>query len=231
MNPKWKIIAWKAEIFQTIRKTVKNGGEELYVLEHELIDPIKKHIYDQLGNIIEESRQLMNSLHEKDHCLLCELEDLHKIFQQLQSQASSFYLQSYLSEYTPHYAVLSRVIQQLSDHKHGGLIVIERKDPLISFLQNGVPIDAYLSASLLESIFYPGNPLHDGAVLVSGTKIISAANVLPLSTKTSDAKVGTRHRAALGITESTDAIALVVSEETGNMSFAINGGLYPFSSE
>ncbi|WP_420828789.1 MULTISPECIES: sporulation-specific diadenylate cyclase CdaS [Metabacillus] len=200
-------------------------------LKKEIMDPIKKLIYDQLGNIIDESMQLMNSLQEKDHCLLCELEDLHKIFQQLQSQASSFYLQSYLSEYTPHYAILSKVIQHLSAQKHGGLIVIERNDQLVSFLKNGVPIDAYLSASLLESIFYPGNSLHDGAVLVSGTKIISAANVLPLSTKTADAKIGTRHRAAIGITESTDAIALVVSEETGKMSFAINGGLYPFSSE
>jgi uncharacterized protein (TIGR00159 family) len=217
--------------FSNNKKSYVKRGEELNVVKKEIIDPIKKHIYDQLGNIINESQQLMNSLHEKDHCLLCELEDLHTIFQQLQSQASSFYLESYLSEYTPHYALLSKVIQHLSAHKHGGLIVIERKDRVASFLQNGVPIDAYLSASLLESIFYPGNPLHDGAVLVSGTKIISAANVLPLSTKTADAKIGTRHRAALGITESTDAIALVVSEETGKMSFAINGGLYPFSSE
>ncbi|PLR66130.1 sporulation-specific diadenylate cyclase CdaS [Bacillus sp. UMB0893] len=200
-------------------------------MEKELTDPIKKHIHNHLGKIIDESLQLMSSLHEKDHCLLCELDELHKVFQQLQSQASSFYLQSYLSEFTPHYALLSKVMQQLSEKKHGGLIVIERKDPVLPFLKNGVSINAYLSASLLESLFFPGSPLHDGAVLVSGTKIISAANVLPLSVKTSDAKLGTRHRAALGITESTDAIALVVSEETGKMSFAIDGGLYPFRAE
>ncbi|MGD6794922.1 sporulation-specific diadenylate cyclase CdaS [Metabacillus indicus] len=200
-------------------------------MEQEPLDPIKKHIYHQLGVIIKESEQLMSSLNVKNYCLLCELDELHKTFQQLQAQASSYYLQAYLSEYTPHYELLSKVIQELAKHKHGGLIVIERKDPLKGLLQNGVLINAELTESLLESIFYPGNPLHDGAVLISGTRIVSAANVLPLSIKNSGTKMGTRHRAALGITEKTDAIALVVSEETGKMSFAIDGGLYPFSSD
>ena len=83
---------------------------------------------------------------------------------------------------------------------------------------------------MLKTIFFPGNPLHDGAVLIRGNQIVSAANVLPLTTKViSERKLGTRHRAALGLTELSDALVLVVSEETGKVSFAINGNLYPIN--
>ena len=85
-----------------------------------------------------------------------------------------------------------------------------------------------MSPSLLESIFYPGNPLHDGAVLVRENQIVSAANVLPLTkTVISGKKLGTRHRAAIGLSEQSDALVLVVSEETGKISFAFGGKLYP----
>ncbi|MFP3670953.1 diadenylate cyclase, partial [Priestia sp. SIMBA_032] len=80
---------------------------------------------------------------------------------------------------------------------------------------------------LLESIFYPGNPLHDGAVLVKNNHIVSAANILPLTKSTEvDPELGTRHRAAIGLSEKSDALILVVSEETGRTSFALNGILY-----
>ena len=85
-----------------------------------------------------------------------------------------------------------------------------------------------MSSALLESIFYSGNPLHDGAVLIRNHEIISAANILPVSDRKSNVKkLGTRHRAALGISELTDALVLVVSEETGRATFALDGNLYP----
>ena len=87
-----------------------------------------------------------------------------------------------------------------------------------------------MTNSLLESIFYPGNPLHDGAVLIKGDKIYSAANVLPLSNVVlGGKKLGTRHRAALGLSEKSDALVLVVSEESGIISFAIDGSLFSIS--
>jgi diadenylate cyclase len=108
--------------------------------------------------------------------------------------------------------------------------VIQRGDPLDSLIQPGITIGAELTHSLLESIFFPGNPLHDGAVLVSQNQIVSAANVLPLSDmSTGGKKLGTRHRSALGLSERSDALVLVVSEETGRVSFAMNGKLYPIN--
>ena len=118
----------------------------------------------------------------------------------------------------------------MSRLRHGGLIVIQREDSLESLMKPGISIGADLSHSLIESIFFPGNPLHDGAVMVNLNQIVSAANVLPLSDRNAgDKKLGTRHRAALGLTEQSDALVLVVSEETGRVSFAFNGKLYPIT--
>lgn len=125
---------------------------------------------------------------------------------------------------------ISHSAQHLSKKKHGALIVIERSNEVDDYIQKGVPLGAFLTPSLLESIFYPGNPLHDGAVLVKGNTINSAANVLPLTSQMIHGKkLGTRHRAALGLSEKTDALVLVVSEETGKVSFALDGILYPIS--
>ena len=121
-------------------------------------------------------------------------------------------------------------MQHLAEEKHGALIVIERADPLDGMIQKGTSLHAEISSALIESIFYPGNPLHDGAVLVRENRVVSAANVLPLTTKHVDLKYGTRHRAAMGLSAVTDALVLVVSEETGKMSFAKDGGLYPLVS-
>jgi len=94
-----------------------------------------------------------------------------------------------------------------------------------------MPIQAPVSATLVETLFYPGTPLHDGAVLIRNNQLISAANVLPLSSIISTTKkMGTRHRAAIGMSEKSDALILVVSEETGKISFALDGSLYPIHS-
>jgi diadenylate cyclase len=121
---------------------------------------------------------------------------------------------------------LSRTAAELSRQRIGALIVIERETGLEDAAETGVMLHADLSEDLLASIFAPHAPLHDGAVIVRGDRILAAAVVLPLS-ETADhrERLGTRHRAALGITEGTDAIAVVVSEETGTMGLVERGRL------
>lgn len=110
--------------------------------------------------------------------------------------------------------------------KTGALIVIERETRLGEFISTGTMLDANVSSSLLENIFVPNTPLHDGAVIIRGNKIMTAGCVLPLSANTNLSKeLGTRHRAALGLSETTDAVIVVVSEETGKISIARNGAL------
>ncbi|MFH1085883.1 MAG: diadenylate cyclase CdaA [Chloroflexota bacterium] len=112
----------------------------------------------------------------------------------------------------------------LSDVRHGALIVIERETGLQDHVDTGIAIDSRVTDALLQSIFYPGTALHDGAVIIRGDRIVAASCVLPLAeTIVSDTHLGTRHRAAAGITEQTDAIAIVVSEETGIISVARHG--------
>src|SRR5580692_2437808 len=106
----------------------------------------------------------------------------------------------------------------------GALIVIEREIGLRTYIESGVPLDARLSYDLLATIFRPSAPLHDGAVIVQGDRIAAAACFLPLSMNpVLSTQLGTRHRAAIGITEETDAIAVIVSEETGSISLAVSG--------
>lgn len=112
---------------------------------------------------------------------------------------------------------------RLADRRHGALVVMQRLDNLDQYVQTGVRIDSRLTAELLLQVFYPNTPLHDGAVIVSGARMVAAACVLPLSSsgvlsRTPDRQMGLRHRAALGISEVSDAIAVVVSEETGSIS-------------
>src|SRR5262245_30348117 len=119
-----------------------------------------------------------------------------------------------------------RAADSLAGRRIGALIVLERSTGLRQYAELGVALDALVSADLLTSIFLPYSPLHDGAVFVQGRRIVAAGCFLPLSRNTQVGRaVGTRHRAALGIAEETDAIALVVSEETGRMSLARAGRL------
>ena len=119
---------------------------------------------------------------------------------------------------------LSHSCQSLSDRRYGGLIVLEGETGLQDYIDTGVALDAQPSTELLVSIFHPGTPLHDGAVILREGRVAAAACVLPLTERQlPDMQLGTRHRAALGITEQTDAIALVVSEETGTISVAHSG--------
>lgn len=124
--------------------------------------------------------------------------------------------------------VLVAATTRLSDRKHGALIVIQRYDNIKDYVKTGVPLNASITPELLLQIFYPNTPLHDGAAILSGDKIVAASCVLPLSAsgsllRTPERQMGLRHRAALGLSEVSDAVAVVVSEETGAVSIAANG--------
>jgi len=111
-------------------------------------------------------------------------------------------------------------------NKIGALIILECQDDLGNYIDSGVPLDANLSYDLLATVFLPKAPLHDGAVIVQKDKIAAAACFLPLATDPQlSAQMGTRHRAGIGITEETDAIAVIVSEETGGISIASHGSI------
>lgn len=114
----------------------------------------------------------------------------------------------------------------LAERRTGALIVFERKEGLRNFIENGIALDARLSFDLLVSIFTPDAPLHDGAIIIQAERIAAASCFLPLTANPELSKEhGSRHRAALGISEETDALALVVSEESGEISLAVGGEL------
>ena len=116
-------------------------------------------------------------------------------------------------------AAVAAASARLAAQRAGALIVIERETGLGEYAETGVPLDAELSVDLICTIFVPRTPLHDGAVIVRGERIVAAGATLPLAELTvQPERIGTRHRAALGITEQTDAVVVVVSEETGRMS-------------
>jgi diadenylate cyclase len=119
-----------------------------------------------------------------------------------------------------------QAVQLLSKRKIGALIAIEREIGTRALQDSGTRVNSVVSSELLATIFFPHTPLHDGGVIISGDRICAAGCLFPLSQKEELSKqLGTRHRAAIGITEETDAIVVVVSEETGSISIAYNGRL------
>jgi diadenylate cyclase len=126
-------------------------------------------------------------------------------------------------------AALVKSIDHFSAKRIGALIVLERETALSDISESGTKLDAEISPELLGNIFYEGSPLHDGAAIIRGDRVLAAGCVLPLTQdKTLSRDLGTRHRAGLGITENSDAVVLIVSEETGIISLAINGRLTRF---
>lgn len=120
---------------------------------------------------------------------------------------------------------IARAAAQLSRSRTGALMVLERETGLQDYIDRGVPLDAKVTANLLVSIFHSKSPLHDGAAIIRGDRVMAATVVLPLTENLGlDNRLGTRHRAAIGITEESDAISVVVSEETGRISVAYSSG-------
>ena len=117
-------------------------------------------------------------------------------------------------------------LEYLKKHRIGALIVLERDSSLSEYIDRSKKLYAEISNELLVAIFFPDNPLHDGGVIIQGDKITSAGAIFPTTVEMRFSKrLGTRHRAAIGISEETDAIAIIVSEETGRISIAVKGDL------
>jgi diadenylate cyclase len=131
------------------------------------------------------------------------------------------------TEVPPYLQAVVAAAKRLSERRHGALLVLERDVGLDDFSATGLRLDAEVSTELLLQIFYPNTPLHDGAVILRRERILAAGCVVPLSSAnslaTADRRMGLRHRAALGISEVSDAVAVIVSEETGILSVAHNG--------
>ncbi len=122
-----------------------------------------------------------------------------------------------------------RAAQALAERKIGAILAFERGNSLNPYLPTGTMLDSEISAEMIRSIFTPQTPLHDGAMIIRGSRIVAAACILPLTENTGLSKdLGTRHRAAIGLTEETDAVVVVVSEETGVISLAEGGKIERF---
>ena len=129
------------------------------------------------------------------------------------------------------YDVITQAVTTLSKSKIGALMTFERQYSLTSISKNGVAIDCPVTSEILTTIFYPGTRLHDGAVIIRDETIIAASVFFTPSTKAYAGKYGSRHRAAIGISEISDAVTIVVSEETGRISIAVNGQIETVSGE
>lgn len=117
-----------------------------------------------------------------------------------------------------------KAVEQMAERKIGAILVFEGATGLQEFIDRGTELDSAITSEMLTTIFFPNTPLHDGAVIISGDRIAAAGCVLPLTQRDlGDTQLGTRHRAAIGVTEQADALTVVVSEETGRISVARNG--------
>ena len=123
------------------------------------------------------------------------------------------------------YKEIEKATINLSKTRTGAIMTFERNTSLQDVMKNGVPVNAPVKAELLETIFYPGTRLHDGAVIIHGQEIVAASVFFTPTTQAFAGKYGSRHRAAIGISEISDAVTVVVSEETGRISLAVNGQL------
>ena len=160
--------------------------------------------------------------------LFINLGDLRKFianpFQVKQAKNTSFKVEKIFDKEAVYKQVEAAVIS-LSKSRTGSIITFERNTSLTDLMKNGVAIKAPVTAELLETIFYPGTRLHDGAVVIHGNEIVAASVFYTPTTKAFAGKYGSRHRAAIGISEISDSVTVVVSEETGRISFAVNGTL------
>jgi diadenylate cyclase len=130
-----------------------------------------------------------------------------------------------LDEYRASASNIAKAAANMSEKKIGALIVIEGKTMLGDVISTGTTVDSSVSSAVIENIFFPKAPLHDGAMIIRDNRILSAGCILPLTQKDISKELGTRHRAGIGITENSDAVVVIVSEETGSISLASAGTL------
>jgi DNA integrity scanning protein DisA with diadenylate cyclase activity len=182
----------------------------------------------RIGRLYEIIPSLKQCSHLSDH--LQEVFELREGLNQIEQGLLNTHLRCCISPSIkiPGEVVLS--VSKLSAKRHGAIIAIEQEDNLDDYFQGGVIIDAVVSAPILESIFYPGSQLHDGAVFIRNTRVIKAGCLLPFAPTPSGLEalgLGTRHQAAVGLSQVSDALVIVVSEEKGWISLALRDRLYP----
>jgi diadenylate cyclase len=206
-----------------------NGQNDEYILSEEEV------IKEQLEELKSRVTQLHNDIPWLKQCsrlsdLLQKMYEIRVGLNQLEQDLLQTHLKCCISPNIKVPGEVALALSRLSEKRHGAIIVIEHEDNLDKHLQGGVTIDAALSALILENIFYPGSPLHDGAVIIRRLKIRKASVLLPLAPLTSELEalgLGSRHRAGLGLSQVSDALIIVVSEEKGWISMALRGQLYP----
>ena len=161
-------------------------------------------------------------------CFFANLGDLRRFianpFSRTTAKAANFGIEK-IYDSQQLYKNVETAVLNLSNSRIGAIITFEKNTSLKDIMKNGVPVHAPVTSELLLTIFYPGTRLHDGAVVVHGNEIVAASVFFTPTTKPFAGKYGSRHRAAIGISEISDAITVVVSEETGRISFAVNGEL------
>ncbi len=154
-------------------------------------------------------------------------QEIRRFFLHLGTKYKLYYTENKVSDHQRFINQLIKSIESFAKSKTGALIVITKEASLNDMIETGDKIDANISSMLIESIFFKNNPLHDGAIIIQGDRIVAAACILPVSQNYSlPAHMGLRHRAAMGITESTDACSIAVSEERGEITFFINNDYF-----
>ncbi len=188
---------------------------------------------------LEELKSRVTQLHEGIPCLkqcshlsslLQKMYEIREGLNQLEQGLLQTHLKCCISPNIKLPGEVVLALSKLSEKRHGAIIVMEHDDNLDEYLQGGAIIEAPVSAPILENIFYPGSPLHDGAVIIRDSNIRKASVLLPLAPHTSELAalgLGSRHRAALGLSQVSDALIIVISEEKGWISMALKGQLYP----
>lgn len=187
---------------------------------------IRTHL-DELTDAVQRTSQAFDHGEPCD-VLLGKVSDVRRTVQQAEEIMLEYHLQTCLLPEVNGLAEIGVAVARLAERRVGALLAVERRVPVSELVRAGIPLDAKLFSRVLESIFYPGNPLHDGGAIVRDDRVVAAACVFPLAATIPDTsrKFGTRHRAAVGLSEQSDALIIVVSEETGKVSVALGGRLY-----
>ncbi|MBI4529778.1 MAG: DNA integrity scanning protein DisA nucleotide-binding domain protein [Deltaproteobacteria bacterium] len=179
--------------------------------------------------MIEESSVFSPQSCELTRSLLTQVTQLRQMLDEVERSLQERHLSCCVFPLLQGAEEVASAIHRLSANRIGALIAVERRMSLEDYAKSGTRLNAQLSASLLLSLFYPGNPLHDGAVIIRGDLILAAGCIFPLSANHvvfKDKALGTRHRAAVGLSQVSDAIVFVVSEETGRISLTLGGELF-----
>ena len=209
----------------TIVNPLKNEDK---LIEEKAFKEKLKELKRRIGHLYEIIPSLKQCSHLSDH--LQEVFELREGLYQIEQGLLQTHLRCCISPSLKIPGEVVLAVSKLSARRHGSIIAVEQEDNLDDYFQGGVIIDAVVSAPILESIFYPGSQLHDGAVFIRNTRVIKAGCLLPFAPAPSGLEalgLGTRHQAAVGLSQVSDALVIVVSEEKGWISLALRGRLYP----